>query len=77
MTCTVARYGYNDIPVPEGRQPGELKEMTFKCDAEGCDVTAGDVEIEKAGGLRFMGWWAAGGKHYCPTHFSNGGPRGW
>jgi hypothetical protein len=60
MTCKVER------------ENGALKAMTFHCDAEGCDVVANDEHIEKSGGLRYMGWWATGGKHYCPDHYGEG-----
>lgn len=75
MTCVVERWGENG-PL-NNKQPGELKAMHFHCDAEGCDVVADDAEIERSGGLRFMGWWAAGGKHLCPEHFEQGGKTGW
>jgi hypothetical protein len=74
MACKVIRYGDE---APEGKDPGHLKEMRFHCDADGCDVEAGDAEIEKAGGLRFMGWYAAGGKHFCPQHKEQGGDHQW
>jgi hypothetical protein len=75
MTCKVERYG--ETGTLHGKLPGELKSMKFHCDADGCDVVAEDEEIERQGGLRFMGWWAAGGKHYCPKHFSQGGKTQW
>lgn len=77
MTCKVERYGHNGVAVDEGAQAGQLKAMRFHCDAEGCDVVADDNEIEAKGGLRYMGWWAAGGKHFCPTHFDKGGKSQW
>jgi hypothetical protein len=77
MACKVYRYGHNGVPVDEGHQPGELKEMIFSCDADGCDVKADDDHIAGSGGLRYMGWWASGGKHFCPTHFDQGGETQW
>jgi hypothetical protein len=74
MTCKVERYNKG---APKGRFPGELKSMTFHCDADGCNIVADDAEIENKGGLRYMGWWAAGGKHFCPKHFDQGGKRQW
>lgn len=73
MTSTVVRWGVNT----EGEHPGKLKEIIFSCDAKGCDTVADDKEIVKSGGLRFMGWWAAGGTHYCPKHFDQGGEVQW
>jgi hypothetical protein len=64
MTCKVER------------ENGALTAMKFHCDAKECDVVADDATIEKSGGLRFMGWWAAGGKHYCPDHYDQGGKLG-
>jgi hypothetical protein len=75
MTCKVERYG-DDAPLA-GKHPGELKQMRFYCDAPGCEVVADDATIERSGGLRYMGWWAAGGRHFCPEHFSQGGERQW
>lgn len=77
MTCKVERYGHNGVSVDEGKQPGELKAMIFSCDADSCGVVADDTEITNKGGLRFMGWWASGGRHYCPTHFELGGDQQW
>lgn len=73
MTCKVERYGNNS----NGHAPGELKSMTFHCDAKGCKTVADDDHIEKSGGLRYMGWWAAGGRHFCPDHFKLGGEKQW
>lgn len=56
MSCTVER------------EDGVLKSMTFSCDHDGCDVVKKDDEIESRGGLRAMGWYCAGGKHWCPEH---------
>ena len=69
MSCKVERYGAG---APEGRLPGEVKSMTFHCDHEGCDVSPTDKEITDAGGLTKMGWFAAGGRHYCPEHHPGG-----
>lgn len=77
MTCKVERYGHNGVSVAPGKQPGELKAMQFHCDAEGCEVVADDGEIESKGGLRYMGWYAAGGRHFCPTHKDQGGDHQW
>lgn len=77
MTCKVERYGHKGVPVEDGKQPGELKTMIFSCDSADCTTVADDKEITAKGGLRYMGWWAAGGKHFCPTHFEQGGKTGW
>lgn len=65
MTCKVVRFGDG---CPEGRLPGEIKEMTFHCDAEGCTAAPSDDEIIAAGGLTALGWECPGGKHFCPDH---------
>jgi hypothetical protein len=65
MTCKIERYGPG---APEDKLPGEMKSMTFHCDAEGCDASPSDQEILAAGGLFKMGWECVGGKHYCPEH---------
>lgn len=66
MTCRVERYG-DDGPL-EGKQPGEIKSMSFHCDAEGCEASPADAEIIERGGLSAMGWECVGGKHYCLDH---------
>lgn len=75
MTCKVERWG--EAGKEHGKDPGELKEMKFHCDADGCGVVADDHQIEENGGLRYMGWWASGGKHFCPDHFDQGGKTQW
>lgn len=66
MTTKIERYG-EDGPL-QGRSPGEIKQMTFHCDAEGCTASPTDDEIIAAGGLTRMGWECTGGKHFCPEH---------
>lgn len=77
MACKVERYGENGVELPKDKVPGTAKTIVFSCDAAGCDVVADDMKIATAGSLRHMGWWAAGGKHFCPEHFAQGGEHQW
>jgi hypothetical protein len=72
MACKVYRYGHNGVPVDEGHQPGELKEMIFSCDADGCDVKADDDHIAGSGGLRYMGVVGIRGEAFLPDAFRSG-----
>ncbi len=61
MSCTVIRH-------TEGPNAGGLKDMIFTCDHEGCEAQPDDTEIISKGGMRAMGWYASGGRHFCPEH---------